>query len=53
MTLDLKDPWHFPRPELAKRYLQLFDTGLVSAQALFAPRRASLSFCREDFVIQG
>jgi hypothetical protein len=37
MAPDLKDPWHFPRPELAKRYLQLFDTGLVSAQALFAP----------------
>jgi hypothetical protein len=51
MAPDLKDPWHFPRPELAKRYLQLFDTGLVSAQALFAPRRMGKSeFLEMDLI---
>jgi len=31
--------WHFPRPLLAKHYLDAFDLGLVSAYALFARRR--------------
>jgi SnoaL-like domain len=30
-------PWHFARPELAQKYLQTFEMGLISAQALFAP----------------
>ncbi len=31
------DPWHFARPELAQRYLQTFQIGLISA---VAPARA-------------
>lgn len=31
--------WHFPRNELAKRYMNAFDTGITGALALFAPRR--------------
>lgn len=31
--------WHFPRPLLAKHYLDAFDLGLVSAYALHARRR--------------
>lgn len=31
--------WHFPRPQLAKHYLDAFDLGLVSAYALYARRR--------------
>jgi hypothetical protein len=33
------DPWHYARPELAAKYLQIFDVGLTSARALFAKRR--------------
>ena len=28
------DPWHFPRPGLAAKYLQVFDIGLTSARVL-------------------
>lgn len=31
--------WHFPRPQLARHYLDAFDVGLVSAYALYARRR--------------
>lgn len=31
--------WHFPRPQLARHYLDAFDLGLVSAYALYARRR--------------
>jgi hypothetical protein len=34
-----KPSWHFPRTELAKAYLDSLELGLVSARALFAPRR--------------
>jgi hypothetical protein len=36
-------PLHFARPELAQKYLQTFQVGLISAQALFAPRRMGKS----------
>ena len=35
----LHDPWHFPRPDLARAYLHSFDLGLTSARGLFARRR--------------
>jgi len=35
MTID----WHFPRDELAKRYMSAFETGITDALAIFAPRR--------------
>ena len=31
--------WHFARPALAKKYLNLFDVGLTAARSLFARRR--------------
>ena len=31
--------WHFPRPELAKQYLQLLEIGICSNLAIIAPRR--------------
>jgi hypothetical protein len=33
------DSWHFARSALAKKYIDTFEVGLISAQALFAPRR--------------
>jgi hypothetical protein len=43
--------WHFARPQLAQRYLQTFRIGLVSAQALFAPRRMGKSeFLEQDLI---
>lgn len=43
------DPWHYPRPELAARYLKAFDIGLTSARALFAKRRMGKSeFLEQD-----
>jgi hypothetical protein len=45
------DPWHFARPELALKYLQTFEIGLISAQALFAPRRMGKSeFLEQDLI---
>jgi hypothetical protein len=45
------DPWHFARPELAQKYLQTFEIGLISAQALFAPRRMGKSeFLEQDLI---
>jgi hypothetical protein len=38
MSKNKPDPWHFARPELAQKYLQTFEIGLISAQALFALR---------------
>jgi hypothetical protein len=36
----------YPRPELAAKYLQVFDVGLTSARALFAKRLMGKSeFC--------
>jgi hypothetical protein len=45
------DPWHFPRPELAAQYLNVFDVGLTSARALFAKRRMGKSeFPEQDLL---
>jgi hypothetical protein len=45
------DPWHFPRPDLARNYLQAFDLGLVSARGLFARRRMGKSeFLKHDLL---
>jgi hypothetical protein len=51
MTRSKPDPWHFARPELAKKYLQTFEIGLISAQAIFAPRRMGKSeFLEQDLI---
>ena len=45
------DPWHFPRPGLAAKYLQVFDIGLTSARVLFAKRRMGKSeFLEQDLI---
>jgi hypothetical protein len=45
------DPWHYPRPKLAAKYLQTFDVGLTSARALFAKRRMGKSeFLEQDLI---
>jgi hypothetical protein len=45
------DPWHYPRPELAKKYLEIFDIGLTSARGLFAKRRMGKSeFLEQDLI---
>jgi len=45
------DPWHYPRPEIASKYLQVFDIGLMSARALFAKRRMGKSeFLEQDLI---
>lgn len=31
--------WHYPRTDLAQRYMSAFDIGITGALALFAPRR--------------
>jgi hypothetical protein len=35
-----KNPWHYPRLDLAKQYLDLLDIGLTNSIALFAHRRS-------------
>lgn len=41
----------FARPELADRYLRIFDVGLTSARALFAKRRMGKSaFLEQDLI---
>lgn len=50
-TTAITDPWHFPRPELADRYLRTFGVGLTSARALFAKRRMGKSeFLEQDLI---
>ena len=47
----IRDPWHFPRPELAQAYLQSFELGLTAARGLFARRRMGKSeFLKHDLV---
>jgi hypothetical protein len=47
----IRDPWHFPRPELATAYLSSFDLGLTSARGLFARRRMGKSeFLKHDLL---
>jgi hypothetical protein len=51
MTKVKADPWHFARPALARRYIDTFEVGLISAQALFAPRRMGKSeFLEQDLI---
>jgi hypothetical protein len=46
-----KDPWHYPRPELARSYLKGFDLGLTAARGLFARRRMGKSeFLKHDLL---
>lgn len=41
--------WHYPRKDLATRYMDAFSTGITGALALFAPRRMGKSeFCLLD-----
>ena len=50
-TVAPADPWHYPRPELAKKYLEIFDIGLTSARGLFAKRRMGKSeFIEQDLI---
>jgi hypothetical protein len=43
--------WHYARPELAKKYLDLFELGLTSARGLFARRRmGKTEFLKKDFI---
>jgi hypothetical protein len=45
------DPWHYSRPELAAKYLEVFAVGLTSARALFAKRRMGKSeFLEQDLM---
>jgi hypothetical protein len=47
----LKDPWLYPRPKLAEKYLKVFDIGLIVAQGLFAKRRMGKSeFLEKDLL---
>jgi hypothetical protein len=51
MPKNKSDPWHFARPKLAEKYLRTFQIGLISAQALFAPRRMGKSeFLEQDLI---
>ena len=51
MPKNKSDPWHFARPGLAEKYLRTFHIGLISAQALFAPRRMGKSeFLEQDLI---
>lgn len=44
-----QDIWHYPRTELAKQVLGMFDTGLASSLTFFAPRRmGKTEFLRKD-----
>ena len=43
--------WHFARPVLAKKYLDLFELGLSSARGLFARRRmGKTEFLKKDLI---
>lgn len=43
------DPWHYPRPDLARKLLARFDPGPAEALALYAPRRSGkTSFLLND-----
>jgi len=46
-----EDPWHFPRPDLARDYLTAFALKLSSARGLFARRRmGKTEFLRCDLL---
>ncbi len=43
--------WHYARPQLAKKYLDLFELGLTSARGLFARRRmGKTEFLKKDLM---
>jgi len=43
--------WHYARPGLAAKYLDLFELGLTSARGLFARRRmGKTEFLKNDFI---
>lgn len=43
--------WHYSRPALAKKYLDLFQLGLLSSRCLFARRRmGKTEFLKKDFI---
>lgn len=47
--MQLNQIWHYPRPLLAKRYLDLLGAGPVSSTSIFAPRRTGKTvFLRQD-----
>lgn len=47
--MPLAELWHFPRPALAKQYLKLLDSGMVTSTTIFAPRRTGKTqFLRKD-----
>jgi len=51
MTKTTEDPWHYPREELAKSYLAIFDVGLESARGIFAKRRmGKTEFLKKDLI---
>jgi hypothetical protein len=51
LSLPLTDPWHYPRPDLAQRYLQAFQVGLTPARGVFAKRRMGKSeFLEQDLI---
>ncbi len=46
-----QNSWHFARPVLAKKYLDLFEIGLTSARGLFARRRmGKTEFLKQDLI---
>ena len=46
-----QNDWHYARPLLAKKYLDLFEIGLTSARGLFARRRmGKTEFLKKDFI---
>ena len=43
--------WHYARPKLAQKYLNLFRLGLLSSRCLFARRRmGKTEFLKNDFL---
>jgi hypothetical protein len=49
--MNKNDNWHYARPELAKKYIELFSIGLTSARGLFARRRmGKTEFLKQDFI---
>jgi hypothetical protein len=51
MSKPTPDPWHYPRQELARRYLAAFDIGLESARGIFAKRRmGKTEFLNKDLI---
>jgi len=46
-----RDPWHYPRTDLADQYLKTLEIGLIKSLALFAQRRmGKTEFLRKDLM---